>query len=189
MSPVCCCWMNRAPGWIRRHEATCGVICASVRAEQGVTIVLTTHLLEEADKADRIAILHEGRLGGARYAPTPCGQRSAATPSRFKRPIPRRSARRSRARFGCPVRVVDDNVRLEQPEGHQWIARLVEAFPGQIQSITLGKPTLGRCVHRPHGTSLHAGGRLVGTVFISHFLDYVRFSDSVRHCEQHGNQP
>ncbi len=31
---------------------------------------------------------------------------------------------------------------LEQPDGHQWIARLVEAFPGQIQAITLGKPTL-----------------------------------------------
>jgi ABC-2 type transport system ATP-binding protein len=31
---------------------------------------------------------------------------------------------------------------LEQPEGHEWIARLVEAFPGQIDSLTLGKPTL-----------------------------------------------
>ena len=33
-----------------------------VRDDDGVTVVLTTHLLEEADKADRIAILHEGRL-------------------------------------------------------------------------------------------------------------------------------
>jgi len=31
---------------------------------------------------------------------------------------------------------------LEQPGGHEWIARLVEAFPGRIDSITLGKPTL-----------------------------------------------
>ena len=33
-------------------------------------------------------------------------------------------------------------VRLEMPNGHEWIAKLVEAFPGQIDAITLGKPTL-----------------------------------------------
>ncbi len=45
-------------------------------------------------------------------------------------------------RFGCASSVLDGSVRLEQPDGHQWIARLVEAFPGQIDSVTLGKPTL-----------------------------------------------
>jgi ABC-2 type transport system ATP-binding protein len=38
--------------------------------------------------------------------------------------------------------VLDGTVRLEQPDGHQWISRLVEAFPDDIQTITLGKPTL-----------------------------------------------
>src|SRR5204863_5515962 len=33
-----------------------------LRDQAGVTIVLTTHLLEEAEKADRIAILDKGRL-------------------------------------------------------------------------------------------------------------------------------
>ena len=33
-----------------------------IREQDGVTVVLTTHLLEEADKADRMAILHRGRL-------------------------------------------------------------------------------------------------------------------------------
>ncbi len=33
-----------------------------IRAADGVTVVLTTHLLEEADKADRMAILHQGEL-------------------------------------------------------------------------------------------------------------------------------
>ena len=31
---------------------------------------------------------------------------------------------------------------MEQSDGHTWITKLVEAFPGQIDSITLGKPTL-----------------------------------------------
>jgi ABC-2 type transport system ATP-binding protein len=33
-------------------------------------------------------------------------------------------------------------VRLELPAGHEWIPRLIEAFPDRIESITLGKPTL-----------------------------------------------
>lgn len=31
-------------------------------ADDGITVVLTTHLLEEADKADRLAIMFEGRI-------------------------------------------------------------------------------------------------------------------------------
>src|SRR5262249_43523310 len=45
-------------------------------------------------------------------------------------------------RFGQQAAVLEGNVRLELPDGHQWIARLVEAFPGQIEAIRLGKPTL-----------------------------------------------
>jgi ABC-2 type transport system ATP-binding protein len=44
--------------------------------------------------------------------------------------------------MGITARVVDDSVRLEVPNGHTWIARLVEQFPGDIASIRLGRPTL-----------------------------------------------
>jgi ABC-2 type transport system ATP-binding protein len=37
---------------------------------------------------------------------------------------------------------VDGEVRLEQADGHRMIAQLVEAFPGRIKSVRLGKPTL-----------------------------------------------
>jgi ABC-2 type transport system ATP-binding protein len=45
-------------------------------------------------------------------------------------------------RFHVHTMTLDGSVRLELPDGHQWIPRLVEAFPDQIESITLGKPTL-----------------------------------------------
>ena len=45
-------------------------------------------------------------------------------------------------RFNLAAAEVDGHVRLEQPDGHEWISRLVQAFPEQIQTITLGKPTL-----------------------------------------------
>ena len=38
--------------------------------------------------------------------------------------------------------MLDGSVRLEQPDGHRWVSRLMELFPEEIQSLTLGKPTL-----------------------------------------------
>src|SRR5581483_8987521 len=34
----------------------------TLRREEGVTILLTTHILEEADRCDRLVLLHEGRI-------------------------------------------------------------------------------------------------------------------------------
>jgi ABC-2 type transport system ATP-binding protein len=113
----------------------------ALRDEHGVTIVLTTHLLDEADKADRIGILHEGRLVAL---DTPDALRSTVGGDSITihSPDPARLASAIGAQFGCEPQILDGCVRLEQADGHRWIARLVEAFPGQIESVTLGKPTL-----------------------------------------------
>ena len=44
--------------------------------------------------------------------------------------------------LGLTARVLDGAVRLEVPDGHMWISRIIEAFPGRVTSIRLGKPTL-----------------------------------------------
>jgi ABC-2 type transport system ATP-binding protein len=112
-----------------------------LRDEFGVTVVLTTHLLEEADKADRIAILDRGKLvalGSPAELRASIGGDSitvgTASPTELIAAI--------RERFDLPATEVDGHVRLEQPNGHVWITRLAESFPDQIQSITLGKPSL-----------------------------------------------
>ena len=33
-------------------------------------------------------------------------------------------------------------LRIERPRGHAFIPELIEAFPGLIDSVSLGKPTL-----------------------------------------------
>jgi ABC-2 type transport system ATP-binding protein len=38
--------------------------------------------------------------------------------------------------------LVSDTVRIERFNGHEFIAELIEAFPGMIDSVTLAKPTL-----------------------------------------------
>jgi ABC-2 type transport system ATP-binding protein len=112
-----------------------------VRRDEGVTIVLTTHLLEEADKADRIAILSEGALV-ALDTPDALKATVGGDSITIQTEEPDSLAAAISERFGCPASVLDGAVRLEQRDGHEWIARLVEAFPGRIDAITLGKPTL-----------------------------------------------
>jgi ABC-2 type transport system ATP-binding protein len=112
-----------------------------LREQDGVTVVLTTHLLEEADKADRIAILDRGQLV-AIDSPDALRAVVGGDAITIQTADPLRLSDGIAQRFSVTASVVDGNVRLEIPDGHQWIARLVEAFPGQIDSITLGKPTL-----------------------------------------------
>jgi ABC-2 type transport system ATP-binding protein len=37
---------------------------------------------------------------------------------------------------------VDDILRIEKPRGHEWVPRIIEAVPGLVESISVGKPTL-----------------------------------------------
>ncbi|MEM8945624.1 MAG: ABC transporter ATP-binding protein [Planctomycetota bacterium] len=108
---------------------------------EGVTIVLTTHLLEEADRADRIAIMHQGQLA-ALDTPSALQASVGGDSITIRTDSPDVLATRIGEQFDCVATVVDGAVRLEQPNGHQWISRLVEAFPDDIQAVTLGKPTL-----------------------------------------------
>lgn len=113
----------------------------SVRKTEGTTMVLTTHLMEEAEKCDRIGILDGGKL----IAIGPPDELKAAiggdviTATSDK---PAELQAQIRERFGVSAVLVDDTLRIEKERGHEFITQLVEAFPGRIQSIRLGKPTL-----------------------------------------------
>jgi ABC-2 type transport system ATP-binding protein len=112
-----------------------------LREAEGTTIVLTTHFLDEADRADRLAILNEGRLV-ALGAPDELRATVGGDSLSIETTDAEALADDIRNRFKLPAKVVDQVVRLETSEGHTWIARLVEAFPGRIGAIRLGKPTL-----------------------------------------------
>jgi ABC-2 type transport system ATP-binding protein len=112
-----------------------------VRDADGVTVVVTTHLLDEAQRADRIAIMHSGNLAAL---DTPAALQAAVGGDAItiRTSEPAGLAADIDRQMQAAAKVVDGSVRLEQANGHQWIPRLVEAFPERIESITLGKPTL-----------------------------------------------
>jgi len=112
-----------------------------LRDRDGVTIVLTTHYMDEAERCDRVAILHQGKLV------------SVATPAELKdrvggdivvvqTPNPERLCEKIRQRFGCEPVVVDGTVRVERQRGHELVRDVVDAFGADVTLVTYGKPTL-----------------------------------------------
>ena len=112
-----------------------------LRDRHGVTILLTTHLMEEAERCDRIAILNDGAVvadGTPRALKNAIGGDvivvSTPDPESLREPVVRL--------FGPPAAVVDGTLRLERARGHELVARIVDAFPDQIDAISIGRPTL-----------------------------------------------
>jgi len=112
-----------------------------IRQADGVTVVLTTHLLEEAERADRIAILSAGKLV-ALDTPEALRATVGGDAITIQTTDPTGLSAAIGERFGCAPSVLEGSVRLEQPDGQQWIGPLMEAFGPRIDAITLGKPTL-----------------------------------------------
>jgi ABC-2 type transport system ATP-binding protein len=112
-----------------------------LRDQDQTTIIVTTHILEEAEYCNRLGILDEGVLV------------TTGTPRALKASIrgdvltvSSRNAERLRGliveQFGGEPRVFGTTLRLERPNGHELIPQLVKAFPDLIESISLGHPTL-----------------------------------------------
>ena len=112
-----------------------------LRSESGVAVLVTTHLLEEAEDCDRVGILDRGRLVALG---TPADLKAAIRGDviSLESAEPEGLADAIRTRFGAAGAVVDGTVRIERPDGAALVPRLAEAFPGVIRSITVGKPTL-----------------------------------------------
>ena len=109
--------------------------------ESGVTIVLTTHYMEEAERCDRIGVLDQGRLV-ALAPPGELKQRVGGDVMVISGPAPEALARKISDRFQISAAQVDGTLRIERPRGHELVGRLVDEFGGEIESVTFGRPTL-----------------------------------------------
>jgi ABC-2 type transport system ATP-binding protein len=112
-----------------------------LRTQEQVSIIVTTHLMEEAERCDRLAILNLGDVVGL------------GTPAELRNEIggdvvmleavePELLAQKIHERFKTATTVLDGRVRLEIQDGLKFVTTLAEAFPGTIQSVSISKPTL-----------------------------------------------
>ena len=114
---------------------------SEIRAGSGTTIVLTTHLLDEAAASDRVVILDRGRIV-VDGAPETLTRSLGGDVIRLQAADPNGLATRIRERFDVSASVVDEEVRVERDNAHTFVAALVDAFPGEIRTVHFGRPTL-----------------------------------------------
>jgi len=107
----------------------------------GVTSLLTTHLMEEAERCDRLAILDRGRLV-ALGTPAELKAGIGGDVVTLKTSDPEGLRAAVAERFRVEVSVVDAQVRLDHEDGASLVPRLAEAFPDRIDSVSVGRPTL-----------------------------------------------
>jgi len=108
---------------------------------EGVTILLTTHILAEAERSDRLAILEAGRLV-ALGTPAELTSEIGADIITIDAENPTLLAAAIREKFGGAPVVIDAKIHVERAGGAEFIPALVSAFPGLIRSVTFSKPTL-----------------------------------------------
>jgi ABC-2 type transport system ATP-binding protein len=113
-----------------------------LRDEEHVSVLVTTHLMEEAERCDRLAIMNEGNLV------------ALGTPAELKSEIggdvilldaaqdAALLAEHIRVRFRVETTVLGNQVRIEREGGHRFVTDVVEAFPGEIQAVSVSKPAL-----------------------------------------------
>jgi ABC-2 type transport system ATP-binding protein len=113
----------------------------SLRENEGVTILLTTHILEEAGRCDRLILLHQGSIV-AHGTPTELRARIGGDVVVLEVADPPSMAAAIEQRFSVHPSVMEGQLRVEIKDGHRFITEVVEAFPGAIDSVGLHKPTL-----------------------------------------------
>jgi ABC-2 type transport system ATP-binding protein len=113
-----------------------------LRDEEHVSVLVTTHLMEEAERCDRLAIMNEGNLV------------ALGTPAELKSEIggdvvlldaahdAALLAERIRDRFHVETTVLESQVRIEHKAAHRFVTEVVEAFPGEIEALSVSKPAL-----------------------------------------------
>lgn len=112
-----------------------------LRADEGVSVLLTTHILDEAERCDRLGILHSGKLvalGTPGELKTKVGGDVVVIHSHDAASL----RARIRERFGYDALLVDGNLRVEMPRGHEFAREVADAFGDAVEAVTFGRPTL-----------------------------------------------
>jgi len=113
----------------------------NLRKSQGMTVLVTTHYLEEGDRCDRLLILHQGEmvaLGNPEELKASIGGEvlriRARSPETLKEALDQKLKIKADLLAGV--------LQVENPKAHNLVAPILEHFPNEVLSLTVGLPTL-----------------------------------------------
>ena len=112
-----------------------------LRDEGGITLLFTTHLMEETQHCDHLVILSEGQVV-ADGSPTALKEEIGGDVVVVETADPEQFCDMIRNRFPVEPGVVNGTVRLELSQGHKVAAELMESYSDQIEAVRVSKPTL-----------------------------------------------
>jgi ABC-2 type transport system ATP-binding protein len=112
-----------------------------LKREEGTTIFLTTHYMDEASRADRIAIIDHGKIVGL------------DTPDKLKSLVGKdvinltteddaAAIREIKERFDLEARPEQDGLCLEVAQGAKFLPKFIRELKTPILSVNLRRPTL-----------------------------------------------
>lgn len=116
-------------------------ILEELRSDYDVTVLLTTHFIEEGDRCGRVVLVDGGRIvagGDPEALKSEIGGDVVALSSSTAADL----AQQLEDRFGLETTLHEDVVRFEHPQAHELVGQISEFAAGRIQALTVSKPTL-----------------------------------------------
>lgn len=110
--------------------------------EQGITVLVTTHLMEEAERCDRLLILNEGQnvaLGAPEELRREIGGEILTMQCRQPEALKEWLGSQHP---DLELRVFEQSVRFETEQGFDLASRIRADFDGDIEAVSVGRPTL-----------------------------------------------
>jgi len=116
-------------------------VLQEIRSADRVTVLLTSHILEEVERSDRVAILDRGRIVAV-GSPGALEAELGGDVISITCDDPQALSRAIAARFGVETVALERTVRIERAQSADLVRELLDAFRGDIEAVTLSKPTL-----------------------------------------------
>lgn len=116
-----------------------------LRQEQQVTILCTTHMMDEAARADRVGMISAGKLVALG---TPRELTSALHGDVISLEVqntgagPDQLAKKISEQYGLAAVVIEGEIRLEHPEAYELATRIAADFRDDISGLRIARPTL-----------------------------------------------
>jgi ABC-2 type transport system ATP-binding protein len=124
-----------------------------LRKEQGTTVLVTTHLTDEAERCDRLAFLDRGRIV-SQGSPDELRRRIGGDVITIHTASPAELEVTLQRDMGVQVTRIGDALRIEHDDGASLVHRLYADFGTRFDSISIGRPTLEDVFIHETGRSL-----------------------------------
>lgn len=112
-----------------------------LQAEGEMTLLVATHLMEEAERCDEVGIIDRGRMV-VQGAPHDLKSEMGGQTLWLETEVPAQLAARIENQFGYAASVRGARVQVETEDAPTALTRLYEAFGDSVRSATVRTPTL-----------------------------------------------